>query len=289
MDSIKTINYLEEIRYKRNMTQVEFLDNIVSLRQYKRYRKGECEISIDILSKLTKKLNISLSKLLINYDLDKKQTIYLINELYKLVIKQDLEEAKEKIDELNQITITDVEHLQYFNHTVDLYQFYTNQINPFELIDRTKKLISYPHVLERKVLSDIEILIISSFLEMDKFECKELILHKVLDLLVDDESMILCHRFNIKMIILIRMAKYFEQNNLYEKVIDICNLGIKISKEDYSYYMLDYCYYYKAIAYKALHQETKVKYNYNQCWNVLKLENNQTKIDKFEEIYSVVD
>lgn len=52
MDNVKLINYMENLRYERNLTQEEYLFDVVSQRQYYRYRKGESEIPLEIIDKL---------------------------------------------------------------------------------------------------------------------------------------------------------------------------------------------------------------------------------------------
>ena len=58
MDNVKLINYMENLRYERNLTQEEYLFDVVSQRQYYRYRKGESEIPLEIIDKLANKLKI---------------------------------------------------------------------------------------------------------------------------------------------------------------------------------------------------------------------------------------
>ena len=69
MDNVKLINYMENLRYERNLTQEEYLFDVVSQRQYYRYRKGESEISLEIIDKLANKLKIPYSRHIARYSL----------------------------------------------------------------------------------------------------------------------------------------------------------------------------------------------------------------------------
>ena len=151
MNSKILSNFLEKLRYGRNLTQEEFVSNIVSIRQYKRYRSGECDIPYQILNRFSEKLQISIINLLTEFENEKLIETKLMNELYNAVVNEDNEKVDDYFKKINIELIIDPENKLYFHHSLQLNHFYRNRSSKNDMRLKTQILISYPEILNKGI------------------------------------------------------------------------------------------------------------------------------------------
>jgi transcriptional regulator with XRE-family HTH domain len=95
MDTQKLLNYMENLRIGRKMSQATYLFEIISQRQYYRYRSGESEIPFDILNKLANNLDIPLLKIISSFQAHAQAEKEIIFEIYNLVIRKRFSKANQ--------------------------------------------------------------------------------------------------------------------------------------------------------------------------------------------------
>lgn len=284
MNSKELSNFLEKIRYGRKITQEDFVDGIVSLRQYQRYRRGECEIPYEKIDEFALKLGIPSKKLLIQFEEEKTRQNKLINNLYNAVVVRDLERVNELKALLKKEVFIDHEKLVYYEHALAYDDLYSQKINKLTFIERTSPLVGYPEILKRAYFTDVEVLILSSLLDYVDLPKKELLVQRLADLFENSNYIIGNGSDMIETLILMRIAKTYGLQHDYASVIHFADMGIQRGLTYKQFYLLDHLYYYKAIACFRLEDFTMFEEALFRCYNVLHVANSPQKIQHYQKL-----
>ena len=283
MDSMELANYLEKVRYGRKISQERFVEGICSLRQYQRYRSGECEFPVEKIELFALKLNIPRQKLLNEFEKEKNQQNTLIDAFYNAVANRN----RLLIEELNQKIKKDIiieeENKVYYKHALIRDDYLSNRISDEMALVRIKDLIKFPQVLKNDYFTDIEILILSSMLDLLKDKEHKLLLKRLTDLFESEINILSGNNPKIYSLILMRLAKEYGKIEDFERVIKFCDLAIERGLSIKQFYLFDSFFYYKALAYYYLEDMAQYEDNLFKCYNVLQFEGNQKKIDNFTE------
>ncbi len=78
-----------------------------------------------------------------------------------------------------------------------------------------------------------------------------------------------------------RLSKMHGMYKDFNQVIKLCDIAVERGKENKQYYLWEYFYYYKALAYFRLEDFRNFELNLFRCYNVLHMEGNNKKIEKF--------
>lgn len=281
MNSMELSNYLERVRLGRKVTQEEFVDGIVSLRQYQRYRSGECEIPYEKLQQFADKLGIPSKKLLNEFEQEKHRQLKLINDLYNAVVNRNRSEAKRLQSLINQEVLIEEETKLHYDHALILYEYLEKKTTRDLAISRLLELVNYPKVLKQSYFTDIEVLILSTILELDRDGTYAQLLEHLSKLYDDEERILSSGKDFVHAVILMRLSKKHGERQNYNDVIGFCNLGIKRGIYYKQYYLLEYFFYYKALAWFALEDFEEYENALFKCYNVLQLEGNKKKNEMF--------
>ncbi len=281
MNSMELSNYLEKIRYGRKLTQEDFVDGVVSLRQYQRYRSGECEIPYEKLQQFAEKLGIPSRKLLKEFEKKKSEQLRMINEFYNAVVNQDYTSAKEQEDELKNDIIIEEEMAVFFQHALVLFDYNQGRLSRTDAAHKNAELIDYPNVLKQEYFTDIEVLVLSSLLSFLDVPQQQPILERLSELFDRQTNIISSENDMIYIMILMRLSKSFGMQKNFPQVIRFCDLGIERGKAYKQYYLWEYFYYYKALAYFRLEDYVNYEDSLFRCYNVLHMEGNKKKIELF--------
>jgi transcriptional regulator with XRE-family HTH domain len=120
--------FLENLRYGRRLSQEEFIDGIVSQRQYARYRNGECEMTYEKLDKFAERLGIPTKKLLNEFEKSKNIQYVKLNFYYNAIVNRDLIQIKELKKQIEQVPILDEDRKLYFEHATLLDTFLSGKL-----------------------------------------------------------------------------------------------------------------------------------------------------------------
>ncbi|MFA5467010.1 MAG: hypothetical protein WC251_04075 [Candidatus Izemoplasmatales bacterium] len=277
-------NYLEKIRYGRKMSQELFVEGICSLRQYQRYRNGECEITYDKIEQFAYKLGIPAKKLIHEFERESNAQYKLINDYYSAIVNRD----KRALEELKQLLDKEVifgeERRKYLTHAQTMHLYYSGNITKEEALTRTYEQVNYPNILKQNYFTDIEILILSFILSMIDQEEKGKLLKKLTSLFETEDFILSGENDLIFALILMRLAQThgIQKNN--PKVIQLCDIGIQRGIRYKQYYLLEYFFYYKALAHFKLEEYSLYEDALFRCYNVLHMEGNAKKIEKFTKL-----
>lgn len=281
MNSMEISIFLENIRYGRKISQEEFIEGIVSQRQYARYRSGQCEMTYEKLDKFAERLGIPTKKLLNEFEKTKTLQYQKLNAYYNAVVNRDSPRIKEAKLEIEKTPILDEDRKMYFEHAQVLDEFLSGKIKKDFILSVTQNQISYPAILKQSYLSDMEILILSYLLTITDLENQKVILRKLSQIYENDEDILSGDKDFVHPLILMRMSKVYGMQNNFDRVIQFCDLGIRHGTENKQYYLLDYFYYFKSLAYFKLETYDLFEDSLFKCYNTLQLEGNKKKIEKF--------
>jgi transcriptional regulator with XRE-family HTH domain len=284
MKSKELCVYLERLRAARNISQEAFTDEVVSLRQYRRYLSGESDIPFQIIHQLTAKLSVKTDTLLRDFDFAKVIETDSIIKMYNHVVNYNFEEYVKLYNEipLDQIIENNNRLLYQYSHI--LYQYLSKKITKEETAQANIKLVNYPKVLNQQIITAIEMLILSSLLDFLDESHHEKIFEKIEDFIENQSMMISDSVANIYIFVLAKLAKYVGIKEDYHNVIRYCNLAIEKNTDSMSYYLMEYFYYYNALSYYNLEDYENYEKYLVLCFNVLQFDSNQKKIEKFTNL-----
>lgn len=277
-------NYLEKIRYGRKLTQEDFVEGVVSLRQYQRYRSGECEITYEKIDQFARKLGIPTKRLMNEFEREYSDQYRLVNQFYSAVVNKDFKLVVELREKLDQEILFSEDCRSYYHHALIMYHFYTGKISKDEAKIQSAKLINYPLILKQVFFTDVEILIMSFMLSITEKDERNKVLKKLTEIFDSGNSIMSGENDMIYALILMRLAQTHGSNKNYPKVIQLCDLAIQYGITYRQFYLMEYFFYYKALAHFSIQEFDKYEESLFRCYACLHMEGNKKKIEKFTKL-----
>lgn len=276
--------YFDKLRYERNMTQETFVTGIVSIRQFRRYLKGECDIPQDIINQLSRRLGFKPEYVVWDFESERVNETTLITNFYNAVANKDYPAAEEYNKQIKSKYIIDDVNRLYYAHTVNLLDMNQKKISEQVFIEKTLKLIDFPNILKKRMLSNSEIMILGTLISISSFNEKEVIVER-LKLYISQPNLIVSgHSEHVVLLCLQRLSQYEGINGNFHEVIKLCNQGVLMSTHLKINYLLDYFYYFLSLAYHKLGDTKKYEESVFRCYVTLYSENNEKKIAKFTHL-----
>lgn len=285
MNTRGLLNYIENVRYGRNITQEEFLDGIVSRRQYQRYRNGESYVPLDVVEQLASRLGISSRKLMLEFEKEEYIQSEQIKTYYNLVIARVLDEAMRLEVEIEKYNIIDEERELDFRSASTLRKYYQGIISKEELLRGQATLVGYPAILKSEIITDGEAQILGIIQEFS-VEDREPIIQKLEKMIESESSQITGGNILSRLQTMFYIAKHYGRVNELKKVRKYCTMGINICKLNKSYYLLAHFTYYLALANYRLDDNEDVITPLKKSALALLLDDDGNKLDRFVNYFS---
>lgn len=273
--------YIEQLRVARHISQETFLHEIVSIRQYRRYLKGESDIPFSIISQLTAKLGMKTDTILREFEVAKIEETSKMTKLYNFAVNYDHENFAELKKTISIEHIIEPSNVLLYKHSIMLDKYYSRKISADQIRRMSIDLINYPSVLEQGVLNTMELIVLTFLIDVLPREDQNKIIENITLYLNDSRVIITGGNERVLTLILARLAKHSGILESYEQVIKFCNLAINRNKKLHSFYNMDYLYYYKSLAYYKLGNQEKFEISLAKCFNILEFEGNEIKMKKF--------
>jgi len=283
MESKSLVNFIEKVRYGRNISQEKMLDGVISIRQYRRYLYGEVEIPFGVVAQVAQKLGISANKLLLDFEDEKNKERRLVTSYYNAVVTRNLNLANKYINNIDIRNIMERENKLIFLSGNAIHDFFSDKITNDELIKRHKKIVNYPEILKNEILTDSEMIILASILEEDSLD-KEDIVDRFEKVFINNEFYITGDNAATMLQIVFWLAKYYGKMKKYKKTIEYCDFGIEKNKELRTTYVMEFFSYYKALSYKRLGEISKFKKSLYEAILYVEIIPSQTRKDRFKDI-----
>jgi transcriptional regulator with XRE-family HTH domain len=284
MKSKELCIYLERLRSARNISQEEFTHGVVSLRQYRRYLNGESDLPFQVIDKLTAKIGVKTDNLLREFEIAKIEETKLINNLFNLAANYAYDEFSKLSQTISLDHIIEKTNQLMYQHSITLNDFYTKKISNTEFYQINTGLINYPKMLTQQIITSVEMLILTSLIDASPPQEQLKILEKINEFINDSTIVISGANEKIFTFTLAKIAKYFGIQENFKEVIKFSNMGIERNFSLKSYYLMEYFYYYNALAYYRIGEFDDYSKMIVKCFNVLHFEGNDKKIEKFTKL-----
>ena len=272
MDSLKLINFMENLRYDRKISQENYLDGIISQRQYYRYRTGESEIPFEVITSFAEKLNISVTNLLEQFDDEYSYENEATLAFFNLVLAKAIEEAYRKYQEMKDHVFISTVNENFYKCSKIMLDYYAGRIRHADFISSLYRMLDYPKMMKKTAFPDDEIYMLGILMEYSDSDRKP-ILKKLYEVL-RNRGQLLGGNVMAEFRVYFWMIKNFGRNEQYDEVIEMCDIAIKQSEAFYMHYLMEYYHYYKALAHQRLGQQEAFEYHLVQT--VLNLEHRPT-------------
>lgn len=149
--------FIDELRDSRNISREDFVRNIISLRQYYRYIRGESSLKDETLTKLLEILEFSSIHAYETF-LKKQDNDYvkLIN-IYKLIYLGNFKIADEEFLHIELSPILSNMNLKILEYIEIRLGLHNERIVASQAFEEIIELMDYPNILKKESLSFIEI------------------------------------------------------------------------------------------------------------------------------------
>lgn len=285
MKSQELCVYLERLRSARNISQESFVSDVVSIRQYRRYLNGESDIPFPVVDVLCLKLGIQTIDLLRELETERLlESSQMIN-FYNWIANSSLQEAQAFINQTNPDQIIDPENRMLFNHGIAMMKTQIGTITKQENYKINRNLLGYPKFSKKTIFTEVEMLIMSSLLDYSDNPTETVEIYTKLKRHLSDRSIVLSSTQTTSInLTLFRLAKYSGRNKQFEDVIEYCKIGIENNFAVRSFYLMDYFFYFSALAFYRLGNMENYEMMLIKCFNVLHFEGIDKKIEKFTSL-----
>jgi transcriptional regulator with XRE-family HTH domain len=243
MDTKSFMNFIENLRYSRGMSQEEFLYDVISARQYQRYRNGTSEVSMVCIERISKKLGVETRKLLKDFESEKIKEKELTEEFYNCVVYKNPSRYKELLSFFAGYNFLEGTNYQLFQLGQHLREYLENNIVKQYFVSKIEYIIDYPRILSYDVLRDIEIIGLLLMYQHNEPERDSII--KLIKKLNDSQISFLSGQSHaIYVMFLYYIALDFGKEKNYGLVEKYCLNAIDLLKKKNSNYAL-YLFYYQ--------------------------------------------
>lgn len=281
MDIVKLLNYMENLRYDRKMSQEIYLEGVISQRQYYRYRRGESEVPFEVIVKFANKLEIPLLKLISSFQSHAEKEKDIVRNYCYLIIDRRLVEARKYISKYGKMLLLDEETKKYYYLATVLNDYYLNKISLIEMIDILKAKIEFNSIMKKEILHDSELYLLGVIMQYSD-EDREKIFKKINNLRKNDK-LLLGNNVLFNSQLYFWITKSLGRLNKYKELIEIADEAIEYCQKNFSYYSLEHFYYFKALAYYKSDMKKEFEESLLKTVFVL-LQRDQHKRDRFFEM-----
>lgn len=255
MDVVRLLNYMENLRYDRKMSQESYLSGVISQRQYYRYRSGESEVPFEVIVKFAEKLQIPLMKLISSYQSSSEKEREIVITYLNLVLSNRLAEAKQFIDKQKSLYFLEDDIKMLYNVTILIKDYFSKKINLESLVKGIKDCIKFKEIMKKEILHDIELYLFGLIMDFSEVD-REIIFQKI-DSLRKNGKLLLGGNPLLDAQVYFWIIKNLGRMNRFVELIDIADIALEYCKKYYTYYLKEYFHYYKALAYFKTDQQDK--------------------------------
>lgn len=277
-------HYFDRLRFEQNMTQETLVEGIISLRQFRRYLNGTSYLPQEVINLFSERLGYRTAILMLEFEAEKIKEARTIIDFYNSVANRDHVSAQHFMNHYPIEKVKDMGTKMLYQNAVDHLELQTGKITEEAYIKRTVELMDYPEIMKRKVLTTFEITILSSLVNVSGFADHQVIADRLL-LMADNPTLIYSGQ-NEKMLtyVLQRLGQYYGIHKEYRKVLETCDKAIKYNLEWKLFYLLDFIYYFKALAHDYLGEHDEYEKALFQCYCTLQIEGSPLRYERFRKL-----
>ncbi|MFU8787237.1 MAG: helix-turn-helix domain-containing protein, partial [Candidatus Izemoplasmataceae bacterium] len=147
--------FFEKLRLSRNLTQEQFTKDVVSMRQYRRYIRGECLIPQYVVNKLSIRLGFKPEHIISEFDSERIRESSMVSSFYNAVANQDYVKVKQYMKSITYDRLLDDQNKLLYNHSVNYYKHAVGKISDEEITKITMDALNYKTILKNSVFSPV--------------------------------------------------------------------------------------------------------------------------------------
>jgi hypothetical protein len=275
--------FFDRLRLERGMSQLDFIFGIVSIRQYRRYLSGDSMIPQDIVGMLAKKLGFKPEHIIMDFEAVRIEESKRVTAYYNAVINNDEETLAKMEGTIDLDKVIDRNNRLIFEFATWVRMYRQKKINESDLVARIKAILHYPAILSMARLSSAEVILMSTLLIYRSFNEKPLIADKLTSYVADTSQVISGYNERIRFLCLQHLADYRGTLGDFPEVIRLSKFAIDGLVGIKSYYLMEFFYYYMALAHYYQGETEQYKDAIYRCHAILEAENNPAKSAKFKK------
>lgn len=278
-------SFLDGIRKSRNISRENFIDGIISLRQYQRYVNGESTLNNEKLFKLIDKLGMNFIGVYRMFLKKEDEDSSNLNEVYKEIIRMNYVKANDLLKQININSIKNSFNKSLYELCNLLILRKTKKIPVNLAMDRYKQLINYPKCLDNEIINFIELV---SFIEIGRYSNEKdrkrvtiFLYSKILENSISSYSLPASSLPSIYSAV----SRSLGQIDEFKKSLYIAQKGIDYCLTYDNMNSLVNLLYYKALNLKLLNQEDNALVAIRKMFALLQVEGKPDKTNDFTKIF----
>lgn len=277
-------HYLDKLRFSRNISLEEMTFDIVSLRQFRRYLRGEYQMPQVVFNKLSKRLGFKPEHLLLEFESMRLEETEQMNVLHNYVVNKNYDGAKLLISKIDPNYIVENNNLLMYKYSLLLLDYYLSKINHNFFISTIKELINYDLLFDKSILSSTEVILLTSLLPIPNFKDKLKIISLLENFIGTQKTIVSGHNDRLILLCLYYLSDYYGVQGNYDLVIKNCQKGIDFCNYLKYNYLLEDFYYYSAFTYYALGEKKKSDDMLFRCFCIINAQDNRFKTKKYRDL-----
>lgn len=273
--------YFDMLRHSRKMTLEELTSDIVSIRQFRRYMRGEYQMPATIFNQLATRLGFKPEHILLELEEFRLKETKIVNNLYNTVINKDFEQVDSIIKTLDPLSIIENNNKLIYQLSVSLKDLYQKKITDGVFIDKIKKLVDYDTIFDKHILSSTEVIILTTLLPISCYDEKDKVITLLEKFIAKQKMIVSGHNDRLILLCLYYLADYYGSKSKFEETIKFSQKGIEYCNYLKFYYLLHDFYYFASLAYHYLNDKANSDLMLFKCYCVLHSESNESKLKKY--------
>lgn len=277
--------FIDNIRRSRNMSREDFVDGILSTRQFQRYLKGESSITNDKIFQLVDKLEMNILnvyKLFIN----REDTEYkLVHNIYNLIITFNYKEAFNIINQTEESTFSSKYNQSFFLYCKITTLYNLKRISKHMAMNQYKRLIDYPKCLDYEDVNFIELITLISLSSYQLINKDDKRIAYFLYNILKEERLRYDNEINSKIpSLIVATCQTLGMLREYDKVLRLSQQGIKLCFKAQILNSLPHLFYYKSLALLNQDKREDALKEVKKLFMLLEIQNNEEKITVFDDL-----
>ncbi len=278
--------FIDNIRSSRNMSREDFVDGIMSTRQFQRYLKGESSISIEKIIMLIDRLELEFFTLYNQFLKSTNEEYNIIYKIYNQIILFQYKDAYDTIENHKNYVFSS----PYYGKLFKLYQIITNhkllRISNEMAITKMEKHINYSEIITINQLNFIELTALIYLSQiLDNVSKRKIIMVKLYNVIRDNKISDMNENDNRMITIYASFSKLLGIQHEFEKVVFIAKKGIELCEKYKTTISLADLYYYCALGYLEQGQKEKALSYAKKTFFTLEIENADLRYKAFKDSF----
>ncbi|MEC9484938.1 MAG: hypothetical protein UMR38_03565 [Candidatus Izemoplasma sp.] len=250
--------FIEELRISRNLSREDFVDGIISTRQYQRFLNGESSIKNNNMTDLLERLEINSIDIYYQYLATNDDYIKKLTDAYQAYFNRNLLKTTQILSNINSDNISNDYYLKYYRFLKINTDIQLKKVPTSMGMEKLKELVDYPNILEHKILNFIEINILISLSDYIVTEEKDFrIANYLFDKLKSNPKLPNLSQISYKPALYSYVARTLGHIKEYEKSLQIAKTGLEICEKYQIYAGVNSLLYYHALGEKYVYDDKR--------------------------------